>query len=350
LPGIESTGFSVLRIKRDVLSRSRVGLMLTDRSRSAVSDGSNQLFGVDGQFNFMDDFEVSAYAAKTDTDGLQDNDSSYMVNFDYSADRYGARAGYLVVEDNFNPEIGFKRRNNFEQLEGGLRFSPRIASSGSVRRLVFEADTESYWSADLDELETREHALSFTTEFEQGDELSVSVSDRFEAIANPFQIARGVILQPGKYDFTGYEASYRLGTQRRFSGTFQVETGDFWSGTIKSIGFNGGRIELSPQLSLEPGYSFNKVELPEGDFETELGLLRVTYTISPRMYFSGLAQYESNSSSFSTNFRFRWEYAPSSELFVVYSDDRDTSPFGDPRSFELRNRGWAVKITRLFQI
>ena len=92
------------------------------------------------------------------------------------------------------------------------------------------------------------------------------------------------------------------------------------------------------------------MKLPEGDFQTELSRVRLTYTFSPRMYFSGLMQYDSNASSFSTNFRFRWEWAPSSELFIVYSDDRDTSPFGDPRSFELRNRGWAIKINRLFQI
>ena len=35
--------------------------------------------------------------------------------------------GYLVVEDNFNPEIGFKRRDNFKQYEGNVRFSPRCA-------------------------------------------------------------------------------------------------------------------------------------------------------------------------------------------------------------------------------
>ena len=92
------------------------------------------------------------------------------------------------------------------------------------------------------------------------------------------------------------------------------------------------------------------MNLPEGDFQTELGRVRVTYTISPRMYFSGLMQYNSTQSSFSTNFRFRWEWAPGSELFVVYSDDRDTNPFDRPDSFELRNRGWAIKINRLFQI
>jgi len=348
--GIDSTQFSVLRLKRDILSRSRVGLILTDRSESSVGDGSNQLFGVDSQINFRDDFEISAFATKTDTDGLRGDNSSYMGNFDYNGDRYGLRSGYLVVEENFNPEIGFKRRNNFKQYEGAVRFSPRIAASESIRRFVFEANTESYWSASLDDLETRRHTLSLTTEFEEGDVANVSVIDEFEMLRVPFQISSGVTLQAGDYDFTSYEASYRWGTQRRFSGIFSVRVGDFWSGKNTAIGFSSGRIELSPQLSVEPSYSLNRVELPEGDFRTELGRVRVTYTITPRMYFSGLVQYDSIASSLSSNLRFRWEWAPGSELFVVYSDDRDTDPFMDPNSMELRNRGWAIKVNRLFQI
>ncbi|MEZ5491268.1 MAG: DUF5916 domain-containing protein [Gammaproteobacteria bacterium] len=350
LEGFESTDFSVLRVKRDILSRSRVGLILTDRSNSAISEGSNQLYGIDGQFNFLTDFELSGFAAKTETSGLQDDDLSYMGNFEYNGDRYGFRSGYLVVENNFNPEIGFKRRNNFKQYEGGGRFSPRIASSESIRRFVLQANTESYWSATTDNLETRRHELSFTAEFEEGDSVDISVIDEFEMITRPFRIAPKVTLQPGEYDFTSYELSYSLGTQRQFSGQLSLRVGDFWSGTNTAIGLSSGRLELSPQLSIEPSYSFNKVELPEGDFRTELGRFRVTYTITPRMYFSGLIQYDSRASSFSSNFRFRWEWAPGSELFIVYSDDRNTDPFGNPDSLELRNRGLAIKFNRLFQI
>jgi len=347
---IEANDFSVLRIKRDVLSRSTVGMLFTERSESLVGEGSNQLYGIDGSFDFLDDFSIDTYVAKTDSPDLKGEDKSYMANFDYNSDRYGFTSGYLVVEDNFNPEIGFKRRDNFKQYSGSARFSPRPASIESIRRFILQADTKSYWSASTDKLETRQHRLSFTTEFESSDQFTVSVSDDFEMLTRPFNIANGVTLQPGKYDFTSYQTSYRLGTQRKVSGALSLRIGDFWGGKNTSIGISSGRIELSPQLSLEPSYSINRVELPEGDFRTELGRLRITYTLSPRMYVGGLVQYNSSQSSLSTNFRFRWEWAPGSELFVVYSDDRDTNPFDRPDSFELRNRGWAIKINRLFQI
>jgi hypothetical protein len=38
----------------------------------------------------------------------------------------------------------------------------------------------------------------------------------------------------------------------------------------------------------------------------------------------------SNDSVFGMNLRFRWEYRPGSELFVVYTDERDTRVAGFP--------------------
>ncbi len=347
---LESTEFSVLRLKRDIFSRSTVGVMVTDRSESLVGDGSSQLYGIDGAFDFLQDFSIDTYIAKTDSPGLSGDDKSYMSNFSYDSDRYGFNSGIVVVEKNFNPEIGFKRRNNFKQFAGGARFSPRPVSIDWIRRFSFEANTQSYWSADADKLETRRHDLSFNTEFETSDQLNFAIADEFEVLTRPFRIAQGVTLLPGKYDFRSFLASYNLGAQRKLSGIMSLRVGDFWSGTNTSIGFASGRLELSPQLSIEPSYSINKVKLPEGDFRTELSSIRVTYTLSPRMYLGGLVQYDSNAASFSTNFRFRWEWAPGSEFFVVYSDDRNTDPFAHPSGLELRNRGLAIKINRLFQI
>ena len=70
--------------------------------------------------------------------------------------------------------------------------------------------------------------------------------------------------------------------------------------------------------------------------------------MTPRMYVSGIVQYNSTSTSVGSNVRFRWEYRPGSELFVVYTDDYDTDapPDGRRRSATAR---WCVKVNRLFR-
>ena len=68
------------------------------------------------------------------------------------------------------------------------------------------------------------------------------------------------------------------------------------------------------------------------------------------MFFSGLVQYNSSTDRWSNNLRLRWEYSPGSELFVVYTEERDLEALRPSRYAGLRNRGLVVKINRLFQL
>ena len=67
------------------------------------------------------------------------------------------------------------------------------------------------------------------------------------------------------------------------------------------------------------------------------------------MFLSGLVQYNSALDTVSTNLRLRWEYSPGSELFVVYTEERDSTPLRPDRTTELRNRGFVVKLNKLFR-
>jgi hypothetical protein len=88
------------------------------------------------------------------------------------------------------------------------------------------------------------------------------------------------------------------------------------------------------------------MELPAESFTTELIRLRATYNLSPRSFVGALLQYNSEDDSFSTNVRFRWEYQPGSDLFLVYSEGRDTFSPGSPL---LESRSFVVKFTRLIR-
>jgi hypothetical protein len=85
------------------------------------------------------------------------------------------------------------------------------------------------------------------------------------------------------------------------------------------------------------------VNVPYGDFATRLFSTRFNVTPSPRLLVSALVQINTSSHTVSSSARLRWEYVPGSELFVVYSDGRNTLPPGA----QLLNRSIAIKITRL---
>ena len=231
-----------------------------------------------------------------------------------------------------------------------FRFSPRPRAIEAVRKFTWEASYD-YVTDAAGLVETREARGRFQTEFESSDTFEVSYTDTYDFLKDPFTIAPGITIPVGGYDFWNARTVVGLGQQRRIAGSLFAEYGAFYGGTKTAFGFGGGgpfsgRIELTPQFSFQPGLSFNWIDLPQGSFTTRLVTARTTYTVTPLMFVSALIQYNSSNDSLGTNLRFRWEYRPGSELFVVYNEQRDTLT---PRFPELENRALIIKINRLFR-
>ena len=182
------TNFSVVRLRRDILRRSSVGAMFTNRSVSRVAPGSSQAYGVDGTFAFFENVNLTTYIARTQLPGPghQGKDLSYQGKFEYAADRYGFLADHLVVEDNFLPEVGFLRRDNFRRTFTSARFSPRPESIRSVRQFTLEGSIDYIQTADENHLETRQNFVAFETEFESSDRLTLAATDSYELLVQPF--------------------------------------------------------------------------------------------------------------------------------------------------------------------
>ena len=348
--GVPDTNFTVLRVKRDLLRRSSVGAMLTNRSVSLAGTGSNQAYGADANFSFFDSVNFLGYYARTRTTGVTGRDASYQARFDYGADRYGFEVDHLVVEDNFRPDIGFVRRGNFRRTSVSGRFSPRPRSLESIRQFVLEASLDYFLTADKGWLETRQNQVAVQTELENSDQFGVRFSDSYELLERPFRPLGGDVAIPvGNYGFTDVRLTYALGPQRLLNGRVEVATGGYFDGQLTSVDLSRGRVDLSPRLSVEPSVSFNWLDLPGGSFRTDLVRGRLNYTFSPRMFVSGLFQYNSTNRTLGTNLRMRWEYSPGSELFVVYTEEQEVDLLRPDRYAELRNRGFVVKVTRLFR-
>ena len=340
------TGFSVARLKRDVLGQSSVGVLLADRTTALSAPGRNATLGADGVFLFLQNrLSVDTYWARTWTPAATGGEASYRGQVDYNGDRYGMTLEHLLVGDDFNPEVGFVRRHDMRKSAARLRFSPRLSGVEAIRKLS--------WSGSIDYIEntagrpeTREQDAEFGIDFESGDRFRFIYTRIFEYLPEPFDIAPGVVLPSGGYDFEAVRARFSFGQQRPVSGSVLVEHGTFYSGRQTGVTVTRGRLAFTPRFAIEPSYSINVVDLTEGQFVANLAGSRVIYTLSPRMFTSALLQYDTLGHGTAVNVRLRWEYQPGSELFVVYNEQRDTLRRRFP---ELENRALIIKINRLFR-
>jgi len=349
--GLGPTTFGALRLRRDVFSRSSVGVLAEHRSRSAVAPGSNDLYGVDYNFAFLENMQVFGYWARTRTDGISDNDQSYRTRAGWRGNTWSWSVDYVVVEDGFNPELGFVRRSDFRETNLFARWSPRVPFIPALRRANFAPIFTFIESDRLGYMETRNRGGRVEFEFENGDWLTFIGNDAYERLADTTSIS-GALIPDGAYRFRDMEMTYYFGPHRRLSGSVAVTRGGFYGGNVTGLAITQGRIEVLPQLSVEPSLELNWIDLPalqqeEGQFDQHVMRTRVTYSLSPRAFVSGIVQYNTASETFGANVRLRWEWAPGSELFVVYTERRDTDALD--RWSELAGRSLVVKATRLLR-
>jgi hypothetical protein len=294
---------------------------------------------------------VLGYFAKSNTENSSGLEDSYRGRVAYDNDLFGASAEHLVVGDAFNPEIGFVRRDDFRQSSASARLSPRPRSISWIRQITLSANANYLENERSHLVESRDWGGQFSVQFENSDQFTAGFTDNYENLVSNARIS-GATVPAGRYSFREGQVSFRLGPQRFFSANLSASYGHYYGGSITSAGLGGGRIEVTPQVSVEPSVSFNWIDLPNalvpGRYDQHVAVTRVTYTMSPRAYVSGLVQYNSRSHVVSGNFRFRWEWAPGSELFLVYTEDRNTDVFD--RWSALSNRGLVIKVNRLFRI
>jgi hypothetical protein len=307
------------------------------------SGPSNRAYGVDTVINPTSEVSIAGYAAKTDSPGKSGSDLSYRGRLDWNADRYGLQAEHLAVEPNFNPEVGFLRRTSFERSFGQLRFSPRPHWRGI--RKVYYMVSEDYIADTTGRPESKALQGTYQMDLDNSDTWNVQVSHNYERLTKAFEVGKNVSEPIGEYSFDEVRATYTLGPQRHVSGSVTAAHGGFYDSTLSELTWRG-RVELSQRFFTEPTVSWNRVTGPHGDADSNLMSVRGTYSVSPRMFVSALTQYQSRTDNVTINARFRWEYLPGSELFVVYSDGRTTLGSGFP---DIQSRSFVIKITRLFR-
>jgi hypothetical protein len=145
----------------------------------------------------------------------------------------------------------------------------------------------------------------------------MSFMPRGEYLKNPFEIADGVIIEPGGYHWIRYGAEVTTASKRAVNGEASYEFGGFYGGRLDQI-----ELELNWRVSsflvLEFIYENNIGRIPAGDFKKELLAVRTALNISSDLNVSLFVQYDNESSSVGSYSRLRWTFAPLGDLYLVY--------------------------------
>ena len=196
--------------------------------------------------------------------GCPGDDTSYRGQLDYNGDRYGVQLEHL-------------RRRRQLQPGGRVRAAQRHAADASARCASVRVRARSVvrrfsWTGIVAYIENSggppRHARAggeFAIEFQNSDRFTSRLPRHYEFLPTPFAIA------PGR-DAAGRRLRLRQRPRRVQPGsssassraTCPAEHGTFYNGHKTALSASRGRVNFGPQLSVEPTYSVNWVDLRQG--------------------------------------------------------------------------------------
>jgi hypothetical protein len=350
---VDASDLLVTRISANVLEDSRVGFIYTNGDPASNLD--NSVAGVDFQYinNRLANgrrLQGNVFFQQSDTEGLEGDDASWGAGLAYpSSIGWRSRVGYKVVEENFNPAMGFVNRSGVEDLSADVGYT-YFFNDGPLQTAFAGVDAT---RIDLVDGGLQSEVLNFRVlelETRSRDSINFRHIRSQEVVRNAFPIFRQpgneVFIQPGEYDFAENEVQLRSAGQREFSGNISFRSGDFFNGKRDNIGA-GFDWNQSRYFRLSVNYDWNAIDLPQGDFITRLTSVDTQVAFTPELYWITLVQYENISEEIGINTRLQWIPQAGQEGFIVLNyglQDRDQD-----NTFQTASADISVKFRYTFR-
>jgi hypothetical protein len=328
VPGIDTlptaNTMGVVRVRQNVLRESSAGFIAT--FGDPLRRGNSWLAGPDLTYqtsHFLGDknFLVGAWALAMDREGLEGRKRAWGAKIDYPNDLWDVALTYKWLGDGFDPSVGFVPRPGVQIINFNVNFQPRPKRpilGVHVRQMFNEflntvvTDLDGKWES------YRIFTAPVNWRLESGDRFEFNFVPVGERLTAPFEIAEGVVLQPGDYHWTRWRLEGGLASKRKLSGQLTWWFGDFYTGRLDELSLTASW-KPSPLFILELNGTRNVGRLAEGDFTQEVVGTRFRVNVSPDLQVNSYLQYDNGSDDFGTNTRLRWTFSPLGELFIVYN-------------------------------
>ncbi|MCD6090208.1 MAG: carbohydrate binding family 9 domain-containing protein [Bacteroidales bacterium] len=329
LDSVPTTNFSVLRVSQDIWKQSSIGIIAT----SKVQNGHyNFVYGADFKYStntFLGDKNliISTSAAQTVTsDSTNNGNTAYDISLSFPNDWIELDMGINDVQANFNPEMGYIRRTDARRYRTELQFNPRPKFLGFARNLELKPiDISYYVNSTTNKLESINYEWRpLGIMFKSGEFVEFNVQHNFDRLTESFDILDTINIPVGDYWDNRMELQFRTYTGRTISARINASSGEFYTGTRKSI-YGGLTWNANKHWNITGSWSRNYLSLAQGDaIATEISA-RVAYAYSPKLNSGIFGQWNSEEEEVLFNFRFNWIPKIGSDFFLIVNQALSTA-------------------------
>lgn len=283
-----SENFSVLRAKTQVFNPLLdAGFVITNRMNF---DGSfNTAYGLDATINLRDQTYLNIRWAQT-----IDSEADYsLFSLDPSIFKLwlsrrisrglGYGFSYTVAGKDFNPDMGFQQRENYQRFGNRLQYTFAPENS-KIFRHGFNSGGIAFWNKENGEIESMSWRVGWDVSWKNTWNFQVSFRPRIENLFEPFDLSDDVIIPIGKYHFNAVELSFGTPSTFPVYTVMQISRGDFYDGDIFSISAAPAwAASSSLELNLNYEYNLAQFDIRNETFKVHLLGMKALYMFNTEL-------------------------------------------------------------------
>jgi hypothetical protein len=341
--GLPGRNFLALRVTRDIFDESKVGLILTNGSPVGER---NTLAGADFRYatsRFAGDknLNLAAWAAYNWNEKTEGSHLGFGFRANYPNDLWDIQSTYAYYGEALDPGLGFMLRQGIQTFYLSVGLQPRPARGWLkklVRQFSFEASGDFYWDlkGNLETSRLEVTPLSFKTE--SGEQFSFTVTPNRDVLPSEFEVAAGVVLPAGSYNFTSCGIDFSSAAHRAWVFNAGINFGEFYSGRYDDLSV-GLTFKYKGYANLGLDVNLVRGRLPEGRFSENVYQLKADVFISPDLGFMNYIQYDSISKLLGWSARLKWRVSPGNEIALIYNKNWERRWDPASRFFPSEERG-----------
>ena len=339
--------FGVVSLQRKVFDRSNVSLIFINKQ--AVKLNENQIN--QSQYNRNIGLEYNYFSAdnlwnsklmflKSLSQIKKGQGEVFASHIEYQSTRWKWKLQQEYITGNYSAEVGFIPRNNYIKIQataGHLTYTKKnislLSHGPSIGRTY-------YFDTDFNKKDQTEQ-FDYLFNFKNRSRFSIGMRRQYIELLSDFDPLRtniSSLFAGSTHQWNSYKIKYNSKPQNRFTYSTELLTGGYYEKGKRTAFLGEFGYRFQPILELNSVINYNQIELPAPWNENSFWLLglKANLTLTNKIFFSNLFQYNEQLRLWNFNSRFQWRYKPASDIFLVFNSNEIIVP--------KVSRGWSLTL------
>lgn len=334
---LAAENFGVVSLQRKLFDRSNLSILFVNKQAQNLKENQNNT----SEYNRNIGLEYNYFSADNLWNGKllflkslspvsHQQGEVFASHIGYQSTRWNWRLQQEYISGDYSAEVGFIPRNNYIKLQatGGYLYytkkdTPLLSHGPRLGRTY-------YFDTDFDKKDQIQQ-LDYLFNFKNRSKFTLGIRRQYIELLADFDPLRTQIakLAAGtQHQWNSFSLSYDAKPQNRFTYAAEVITGGYYDNGKRNAFLGEFGYRFQPYLELSSLINFNQIELAAPWNTNSFWLLGIksNLTLTNKIFFSNLFQYNEQLGLWNFNSRFQWRYQPASDIFLVFNSNEISVP------------------------